>query len=303
MGISPDVLGGPSAARVVAPTRPRGHDHDHPDSRQRAQGPTPRPCGPRATTRAWSTPSCSRSGRAWSTPARSSPAPASSTSRPAPGNASIPAAQRGATVTASDLTPELLEAGSAPARGGRASTSPGCPPTPRTLPFEDESYDVVMSSIGVMFAPHHQAAADELVRVCRPGGTIGLLSWTPEGMLGALFATMKPFAPAAASRRVPAAAVGQRGAPARPVRRAGRVPHARDATRSRSRPSPGRATTASTSRPTTARPSRCARTPCARAARPSSTRLSTRSATPGTAAPPVQARFEKEYLIAVGTRA
>ena len=52
-----------------------------------------------------------------------------------------------------------------------------------------------MSSIGVMFAPHHQAAADELVRVCRPGGTVGLLCWTPEGMLGALFRTMKPFAP------------------------------------------------------------------------------------------------------------
>jgi hypothetical protein len=51
-----------------------------------------------------------------------------------------------------------------------------------------------MSAIGVMFAPHHEMAADELVRVCRPGGTIGLLSWTPEGMLGALFRTMKPFA-------------------------------------------------------------------------------------------------------------
>jgi SAM-dependent methyltransferase len=63
------------------------------------------------------------------------------------------------------------------------------------LPFESESFDVVMSSIGVMFAPHHRAAADELVRVCRPGGTIGLLSWPPEGMLGALFRTMKPFAP------------------------------------------------------------------------------------------------------------
>jgi hypothetical protein len=46
-----------------------------------------------------------------------------------------------------------------------------------------------------MFAPHHQATADELVRVCRPGGTIGLLSWTPEGMIGALFRTMKPYAP------------------------------------------------------------------------------------------------------------
>jgi SAM-dependent methyltransferase len=63
------------------------------------------------------------------------------------------------------------------------------------LPFADESFDVVMSAIGVMFAPHHQEAADELVRVCRPGGTIGLLSWTPDGMLGALFRTMKPFAP------------------------------------------------------------------------------------------------------------
>jgi SAM-dependent methyltransferase len=62
------------------------------------------------------------------------------------------------------------------------------------LPFEDESFDVVMSCIGVMFAPHHQAAADELVRVCRPGGTIALLSWTPEGMLGALFKTMGAFA-------------------------------------------------------------------------------------------------------------
>jgi hypothetical protein len=52
-----------------------------------------------------------------------------------------------------------------------------------------------MSSIGAMFAPHHQEAANELVRVARPGGTIGLLSWTPEGMLGALFRTMGPFAP------------------------------------------------------------------------------------------------------------
>jgi hypothetical protein len=52
-----------------------------------------------------------------------------------------------------------------------------------------------MSAIGVMFAPHHQRSAAELVRVCRPGGTIALLSWTPEGMLGDLFRTMKPFAP------------------------------------------------------------------------------------------------------------
>jgi SAM-dependent methyltransferase len=63
------------------------------------------------------------------------------------------------------------------------------------LPFDDASFDVVMSAIGVMFAPHHQQAADELVRVCAPGGKVGLLSWTPTGMLGALFRTMAPFAP------------------------------------------------------------------------------------------------------------
>jgi SAM-dependent methyltransferase len=111
------------------------------------------------------------------------------------GNASIPAAQRGAQVTASDLTPELLDA------GRRRPEAAGLPiewveADAEHLPFEGESFDVVMSSIGAMFAPHHQAVADELVRVCRPGGTIGLLSWTPEGMIGALFRTMGPFAPA-----------------------------------------------------------------------------------------------------------
>jgi SAM-dependent methyltransferase len=108
------------------------------------------------------------------------------------GNASLPAAQRGAHVTASDLTPELLDAGR---RGAEGLDIDWVPADAEDLPFPDASFDVVMSSIGVMFAPHHQAAADELVRVCRPGGTIGLLSWTPEGMLGALFAMMKPYAP------------------------------------------------------------------------------------------------------------
>jgi len=110
------------------------------------------------------------------------------------GNASIPAAQRGAKVTASDLTAPLLEAGRnrPEARGLEIEWITA---DAENLPFEDESFDVVMSSIGVMFAPHHQASADELVRVCRPGGTIGLISWTPEGMIGALFRTMKEFAP------------------------------------------------------------------------------------------------------------
>jgi SAM-dependent methyltransferase len=110
------------------------------------------------------------------------------------GNASIPAAERGATVVASDLTPELFEAGRrrAQAAGVELEWVEG---DAEHLPFEDGSFDVAMSCIGAMFAPRHQLVADELVRVCRPGGTIGMLNWTPEGQIGALFRTMGPFAP------------------------------------------------------------------------------------------------------------
>ena len=110
------------------------------------------------------------------------------------GNASIPAAELGATVTASDLTPELLDAGRARAED-QGVVLDWVEADAENLPFDDGSFDVVMSSIGAMFAPHHQSVADELVRVVRPGGTIGLLSWTPEGMIGALFRTMGPFMP------------------------------------------------------------------------------------------------------------
>ena len=105
------------------------------------------------------------------------------------GNASLPAAARGADVTASDLTPELLDAGRRRAEAQGLDIE-WVEADAERLPFEDESFDVVMSAIGAMFAPHHQATADELVRVCRPGGTIALLSWTPEGMIGDLFRTM-----------------------------------------------------------------------------------------------------------------
>ncbi len=111
------------------------------------------------------------------------------------GNASIPAAQAGARVTASDLTPELLEAGRRRAEDEGLELD-WVEADAEALPFEDGSFDVVMSSIGAMFAPHHQDVADELVRVCRSGGTIGMLNWTPEGMIGALFRAMGPFAPA-----------------------------------------------------------------------------------------------------------
>ena len=63
------------------------------------------------------------------------------------------------------------------------------------LPYADDTFDVVLSCVGVMFAPHQQEAADELIRVCRPGGTIGLLNWTPDGFVGQLFKTMRPYAP------------------------------------------------------------------------------------------------------------
>jgi ubiquinone/menaquinone biosynthesis C-methylase UbiE len=110
------------------------------------------------------------------------------------GNVAIPAARAGASVTASDLTPELLET------GRRAATAEGLDLTWETgdaeaLPYADDSFDVTTSCLGVMFAPHHQPAADELIRVTRSGGRIGLISWTPAGFIGQMFATMKPYAP------------------------------------------------------------------------------------------------------------
>ncbi len=108
------------------------------------------------------------------------------------GNAAIPAARTGAQVVASDLTPELLEVGRAAAEAEGLSLA-WQQADAEALPFADDEFDAVISVVGVMFAPHHQAAADELVRVCRPGGSIGLISWTPEGFIGRLFATMKPY--------------------------------------------------------------------------------------------------------------
>ena len=110
------------------------------------------------------------------------------------GNAAVPAARAGAEVVASDLTPALLEV-------GRATVGDQLPITwqegdAEALPYEEASFDAVISCVGVMFAPHHQAAADEILRVTRPEGRIGLVSWTPEGFIGQMFATMKPYAPA-----------------------------------------------------------------------------------------------------------
>ncbi|MCY7394637.1 MAG: class I SAM-dependent methyltransferase [Nocardioides sp.] len=83
-------------------------------------------------------------------------------------------------IVASDLTPELFDVGrDLAARAGVQVEWQEA--DAEALPFADDTFDTVPSCVGVMFAPHHQAGADELVRVCRPGGTIGLISWTPRG--------------------------------------------------------------------------------------------------------------------------
>lgn len=110
------------------------------------------------------------------------------------GNAAIPAAEAGGIVTASDLTPELFEAGRRIA-AHRGVDLEWVEADAEALPFADNGFDIVMSCVGVMFAPHHQVAADELIRVVRPGGRIALINWTPEGFIGNLFKTMKPYAP------------------------------------------------------------------------------------------------------------
>lgn len=95
------------------------------------------------------------------------------------GNISLPAAKTGATVISTDLTPELLQRSQARA-AQQGLTLQYQEANAQALPFADDEFDTVISAIGVMFAPDHQAAADELVRVCRPGGTIGVISWTCE---------------------------------------------------------------------------------------------------------------------------
>ena len=110
------------------------------------------------------------------------------------GNAAIPAALRGGMVVASDLAPELFDVGRRLAAQAGAELE-WREADAEALPFPDDAFDVVLSTVGVMFAPHHQRAADELVRVAKPGGRIALISWTPEGFIGQMFKTMKPYAP------------------------------------------------------------------------------------------------------------
>jgi len=126
------------------------------------------------------------------------------------GNVAMPAARVGARVTASDLTPELLDVGrrQSAAEGLQIAWETG---DAEALPYADDTFDVTTSCVGVMFAPHHQPAADELVRVTRPGGRIGLIAWTPAGFIGQMFATMKPYAPPPPPGASPAPLWGDEG--------------------------------------------------------------------------------------------
>jgi ubiquinone/menaquinone biosynthesis C-methylase UbiE len=110
------------------------------------------------------------------------------------GNVAIRAAKAGATVVASDLTPEHFAA------GRRAAAAEGVELEWReadaeALPFGDGEFDVVTSCFGAMFAPDHGAVAGELLRVCRPGGTIGMINFTPDGTGGEFFRIVASYMP------------------------------------------------------------------------------------------------------------
>jgi SAM-dependent methyltransferase len=110
------------------------------------------------------------------------------------GNATIPATQRGARVTGIDIAPELLEVGRR-AAGEAAVDVTWVEGDAEELPFENESFDVVLSTVGVQFAPRHEVTAREVVRVLRPGGRIALVNWTPEGSVGRMLKTVASHMP------------------------------------------------------------------------------------------------------------
>ena len=120
------------------------------------------------------------------------------------GNATLAAARRFASVTATDYVPALLERGRvrADAEGLNVTFQAA---DAEALPFPDGEFDVVLSTFGVMFAPDQETSAREMVRVCRPGGRIGLASWTPGGFIGRLFQVVGRHVPPPPGLRSPAA--------------------------------------------------------------------------------------------------
>ena len=119
------------------------------------------------------------------------------------GNASLAATRRFAAVTCTDYVPELLERGRVRAEAERLAVEFRVADA-EALPFADASFDAVLSTFGVMFTPNQDRAAAELVRVCRPGGRIGLADWTPDGFVGRLFKLIGTVLPPPAGVRPPA---------------------------------------------------------------------------------------------------
>lgn len=118
------------------------------------------------------------------------------------GNTALAAARSGCDVVSLDYVPALLDRAHAraAAEGLMIRTVEG---DAEALPFPDASFDAVVSAVGVMFAPDHDRTASELMRVCRPGGTIALANWTPDGFIGGLFATTGAHVPPPAGLRPP----------------------------------------------------------------------------------------------------
>lgn len=118
------------------------------------------------------------------------------------GNTGLAAARCGCDVVSLDYVPELLARARqrAAAEGLELETIEG---DAEALPFPESSFDAVVSAMGVMFAPDHGRAADEMLRVCRPGGTIALANWTPDGFIGWLFATTAAHVPQPTGLRPP----------------------------------------------------------------------------------------------------
>jgi ubiquinone/menaquinone biosynthesis C-methylase UbiE len=110
------------------------------------------------------------------------------------GNATIPAARAGARVTGLDFSPELLEVARERAADAMIEID-WVEGDAQELPFDDGSFDRVISVFGHMFAPDHGRTADELRRVCRPGGTIAVACWTPGGSIGRMFRTIAELVP------------------------------------------------------------------------------------------------------------
>jgi ubiquinone/menaquinone biosynthesis C-methylase UbiE len=119
------------------------------------------------------------------------------------GNATLAAARRFADVVSTDYVGALLDRGRERAKADRLAVT-FREADAEALPFADSSFDVVLSTFGVMFAPNQQQAASELIRVCRPGGKIGLANWTPESFIGKLFKTIGKYVPPAPGVKSPA---------------------------------------------------------------------------------------------------